>query len=343
MRLPRRLRSSACSFALLALASHTGCFLPTDDPSAYYLAAPLVPAGGPPASGRVEILLTANQRAFFVALEGLAPGADYVVTLDGEAFAALATDASGRAEGHLDFGSPARDPRGRRIAVTDAAGNDVLELAGGDDARFFEAEVAPLASFGPGAGQVQTTTLAGQRSFATTLHGAEPGRYDVVVNGTPVAPLDAPGGSGSAVVADPAFDPREAGIEIQQGGVGYFAGSGHARIEGIDWCAVRQAAQALPASATGTARATLATRADCSRRLEVHVEGVPMDLYEVRIGGAMRATIAVGEDENGVTLGSVLFAPGEVGSAPLDFDPIDQPIEVLRAGETWFSLAAFRP
>lgn len=340
---PRRVRHGALALVLLAFASHTGCFLPLSDPSSYYLAAPLVPVGAGAQSGRVEILLTAREHAFFVALEGLAPGAAYAVTLDGQPLAALATDAAGLASGHLDLGAPARDPRGRRIAVIDASGAEVLELAAASDPRFFEAEVAPLASFGLGAGQVQTTTIAGQRSFATRLVGAEPGSYDVVVDGAPVATLDAPQGSGAATVPDPDFDPRTAAIEVQLDGVGYFAGGGHATIEGIDWCRARQAAQALAARAGGAGSAVLATRADCSRRLEVRIEGVPMDMYDVRIDGVPRAVIAVGEDENGATLGSVLFAPGETGAAPLDFDPVGAPIEVLRAGEVWFAVDAFHP
>jgi hypothetical protein len=340
---PRSLRASAIAFLALAALAHGGCFLPAADPSAYYLAAPLDPVGAGGGAGRVEILFTAYQRTVFIAVEGLAPGAHYGVTIDGAPYATLATDSSGRASIHPGLGSPPQDPRGRRIAVVDAAGNEVLELASASDPRFFEAEVAPLSSFGLGAGQVQTTTIAGQRSFSALLQGAEPGSYDVFADGIAVATLDAPDGHGRAVVAPVPFDPGAAAIELQLDGVGYFAGSGHASIQGLDWCTQWRAVQSLESAGTGSAQVALSSRSNCLRRLEVVIEGVPMDHYELWIGDVLRASIAVGEDENGVTFGMATFAPGEGVSAPLDFDPVGASIEVRRAGETWFSLGAFTP
>lgn len=340
---PRRLRASALAFLTFAALAHAGCFLPIVDPASYYLAAPLVPVGASAGAGRVAILFLANQRNVFVEIEGLEPDAEYTLTLDGVAFASLATDATGRASGHTGLGSPPIDPRGRRMAVLDPGGNEVLELAAANDPRFFEAEVAPLSSFGLGVGQVQTTTIAGQRSFAATLRGAEPGTYDVFVDGVGVTTLDAPDGQGTAVVAPVPFEPRTAAIEIQLDGIGYFAGSGRASIEGLDWCNPWRVERALESSGTGTARATLASRTNCARRFEVTIEGVPMDHYDVLIGGVVRARFAAGADENGVTSGTATFGPGEGATAPLDFDPVGQSIEVRGAGETWFSLGAFAP
>jgi hypothetical protein len=340
---PRSLRASAIAFFALVALSQSGCFLANIDTATYYLAAPLVPIGSASGSGRVEILFAAWQHEFFFELEGLAPDTDYGVTVGGARYLTISTDAAGNGQIQTGMPAPSFDPRGRRIAVVDPDDVEVLELAAPSDPAYSEAEVAPLAAFGPGTGVVQTTTLRGQRSVAVTLRGADPGTYDVVVDGTPLAALDAPAGNGSAVIEPVLFDPRTAAIEVQRDGVGYFAGDGRARIEGLDWCSTARKQQALLATVEGSALAALVTRADCSLRFEVAVANVPMDDYEVVVGGVARGTIAVGADENGVTGGTVTFSSSESSVAPLDFDPMGAPIEVRRADQAYFALDVFAP
>jgi len=343
MQAPRNLRASALAFFVLATLTQAGCFLPSAYSPTYYLAAPLAPIGGGAGSGRVETFLTPLKRTFFVALEGLVPGADYTVMVGTEMLTTLSTDAGGSASAQMDLAGPHVDPRGRSIRVLDPDGVPVLSLVAPDHPAYNEAEVAPLASFGSGGGFVQTTTIAGESWLSVSVQGAEPGTYDVVANGESVATIDAPEGVGTATLAPPPFDPRDAAFELLLDGVGYFAGGGRASIEGLDFCSSAGAEQELFAAIAGSGRARLVTRSNCSRRFEVEIDAVPLGSYDVFVDGVARGAFPVGSDENAMTFGSISFASGESASLPLDFEPLGTQIEVRVADEVWFTLDAFTP
>ena len=339
----RRLRSTAFVFATLGTVLLGGCWLPRTDGASFFLKSPLVAIPPGHGSGRVEFLIDARSHSAYVEVAGLAPGAPYAVLLDGAPIATLATDAAGSAQLDLFDTVPRFDPRGRRFSIADPGGVEMLELAAPTHPSVWAAEVAPLASFAPGTSVVQTTTLGGAPSVSVSLAGVEPGTYDVVVDGVVRATIDAPNGTGIATIAPPDFDPTTASFEIQLGGVGYFAGTGHASIEGIDWCAEGTAEQALPAAITGVGQASLATRVDCGRRFRVAIRDVPQGDYDLFVGGIPRGVLAVGEDDTGSTIGEAYFSSSERSVYPLDFDPIGQSIEVALQGTPYFALDAFAP
>lgn len=339
----RHLRSIILALASFGVVSLSGCFLPSVNPSSYFLAAPLVPIGAAAGSGRVEFLIDARRHAAYFELVGLAPDADYTVMMDGVVFTTLSTDAAGYVQANLSVLSASGDPRGRRIAVLDPDGVEVLELAGPDHPAYGESEVALLSSFAAGGGAVQTTTVAGVRSMSVGLHGVDPGVYDVVADGVVRASLDAQSGQGTAVISPLDFDPATVAIELQLDGVGYFAGAGHASIEGLDWCNTGSGQQALETFISGIGNATLATRVDCGRRFEVTIRSVLMAEYDLFVGGILRGALVVGEDENGDTIGTAFFSTSEGSMGPLDFDPVGQTIEVTLGGVQYFALDAFFP
>jgi hypothetical protein len=339
----RRLRASALAAAFAATALLSGCFLPSVDPGRYYLGAPLVPIGGASGGGHVDFMIDARQHSGSIELFGLDPNADYTVTMDGVTFTTLSTDAAGHAQANVPVLGSSGDPRGRRIAVLDPNGVEVLELADSSHPDYNESEIAPLSSFASGGGFVQTTTLAGVETVSVSLAGVDPGSYDLVVDGQILGTVDASDGQGTTVLTDPEFDPGTSSFELQLDGVGYYAGGGHANIEGIDWCNIGNGEQALESAVTGIGRASLLTRIDCGRRFEVAIENVPLAEYDLFVGGVHRGTLAVGEDENGATVGVAQFSSSERSMAPLDFDPIGQSIEVELGGVSYFTLEAFAP
>jgi hypothetical protein len=343
MHSPHCLRSHAIALATLALVAHAGCHRLTADPAGYFLAAPLVSPGDGVAGGRVEMLLSDRQRSAFLEVTALAPLAEYWVYVDDELLASLGTDAAGYAAAHASIGSPRLDPRGRRITVRDANDTVVRELAGETHPEYREAEAAPLAAFGIGSASLLTLTLDGRRTASVHLGGAEPGHYEVRVDGAPRAALDAATGAGTAAIDPVDFDPRSAAIELTRDDVGWFAGSGRASIEGLDWCTSNSRGQSLVATSAGNASAALRTRVDCGRRFDVVIAGVPMGDYALLVGDVERGTLFVGEDENGATSGSISFSDGESGATPLDFDPLGQRIEIRQGAALYFELDAFAP
>ena len=343
MHSPRCLRSQALAFAALALVAQAGCHRLAADPAGYFLAAPLQPPGGGAARGRVEMLLSDRQHSAFVEVDGLAPFAEYWVYVDDELLASLGTDAAGHAAAHASIVSPRLDPRGRRITVRDAIDTVVLELADATHPEYREAEAAPLAAFGNGAASLLTLTLDGRTTASVHVGGAEPGRYEVRVDGAARAELDAATGAGTATIEPVDFDPRSAAIELVRDDVGWFAGSGRASIEGLDWCESSSRGQSLAASGAGIASATLRTRVDCGRRFDVVIADVPMGDYALLVGDVERGTLFVGEDENGASSGSISFSDGESGAARLDFDPLGQRIEIVQGATLHFEIDAFAP
>jgi hypothetical protein len=344
MQVSRRLRASALALAVLVGGTFTsGCFLPKVDAASYYLAAPLVPVGGATGSGRVEYLIDARQRTAFFELAGLTPVADYHVLFDGELFTTVSTDENGHGALNTSVLSSAFDPRGHRLSVVDQNGVEVLELADPTDPAYNAAEVAPLAAFAPGAGMIQTTTRGGSTTVTVNLTGVDPGVYDVLADGVVQASLDARSGHGQVVLAPPGFDPATAAIELQLEGVGYFAGGGHANIEGLDWCHSGNGVQPLEPTVSGFGQASLATRVDCGRRFDVAIHDVPMAEYDLRVGGIWRGTLAVGALEDGSTIGTATFSTSEPSMGALDFDPIGQTIDVELEGVPYFQLDSFVP
>jgi hypothetical protein len=344
MQVSPRLRSCALALAVLVYSAFSsGCWLPRVDAASFYLAAPLVPVGGASGGGRVEYLIDARQHTAFFELVGLLPDTEYTVLVDGAIYQTIATDPSGHAMHWAPVLTSAFDPRGKRVSVIDPDGVEVLELADPSNPSYTSTEVAPLAAFGPGTASMQTTMIGGVQSVTVNLAGADPGSWDLVADGVVQASIDASSGSGSVFLEPPGFDPSTAAIELQLDGVGYFAGAGHATIEGIDWCNAGLGVQELESVVQGNGNASLRTRMDCGRRFEVAVHNVPMAEYDVVVGGIWRGTITVGVLGNGSTVGSVSFSTDESSVGALDFDPVGQTIAVELHGAPYFEVDAFAP
>jgi hypothetical protein len=329
---------------MLGLVVQTGCHRLPPNPASWYLTAPFVAAGASEARGRFEALLSERQRSVFLDFEGLPPNAPFFVLVGDELLASITSDADGRSAAHATIDVPRLDPRGQRIVVVDAAGTEVLELAGPGHPGRNEAEWAPLGAFAPGAASIVTMSIGATVSSTVYLGGAEPGRYEVVVDGTSRAPLDAAAdGRGQATIEPADFDPYAAAIEVSRDGVAWWAGSGRAQIEGLDFCSTGLQQQAFVATQTGAANATLRTRVDCSRRFDLEVSGVPMGDYDVLVGDVVRGTIAVGLDENGDTIGWLGFSNASDGANQLDFEPVGQRIAIAQGAALYFDLAVFAP
>lgn len=337
-----RVRASCLSLAACALLLHAACRTPslTDY---YELKAPLVAVDGGTASGRYEAWFSAVMRHAYAEVTGLAPEAVYVLAYDGAAVASFETDAAGA--GYVGHAVSLRthDPRGRRVSVRDAAGADVLVLAGASHPAYVESDHVPLASFGPGQGYAHLRSSGGVTTLRVSLGEVPPGRYELVVNGVARGTIDAPKGFGHVTVDATGLDRDAGSIEVQQDGVGLYASGLYASVFGIDWCAGQLARQTLIPHASGSAVASLRTQADCGRRLTVELRDVPVGDYVLWVAGAPRGTIYVGEDENGATGGSIEFATGERTGTALRFDPVGQPIEVVSSDGLAFSVAAFEP
>ncbi|RIL03889.1 MAG: hypothetical protein DCC71_14865 [Proteobacteria bacterium] len=340
----RPVRRGCLVLAACALVTHAACRAPSSGDAAYFLRAPLVPAvAGAPGSGGFEVLLSATRRSAYAEVAGLAPDSVYQLAFDGVAVADVETDATGAGDGGIAVSVPAHDPRGRRVAVLDAAGAEVLVLADASHPDFVRTDHAPLASFAPGGGYAQLRTIGGVETLVVALQDVEPGQYELVVDGVSRGAIDASGGSGEIAVDPAGLDPENAGVEVRLDGVGLYAGGVYASVHGLDWCTSRFAQQALVPHADGWAVASLRTQVDCGRRFAVDVEFVPMGDYELRVGGVPRGTIYVGEDENGVTLGSIEFSTDGDAASALHFDPVGAPIEIASSSGLHFSLGAFQP
>lgn len=327
--------------ALLSIASY-GCSAPLPTAASYYLGAPLVPVGGGGGSGRVEVFLATMLRSLYVEVAGLAPNAPHRVTLDGVTVAGLTTNASGAGFVSRSVLDAAQDPRGRRLAVVDASGAEVLLLAGSSHSAHRSAEFSPLASFAPGSGFVQRLTAGGRESLRVTLDGVDPGTYDVFVDGSLAGAIDAASGAG-ALALDPASVGPESAVTVQLAGVDLYAGAAGAEIYGLDWCSPGRVTRTLGGFVPGDAAASLATRVDCGRRFSVEIRDVPAGSYDLVIDGEWRAEIAVGSDENGATIGDVTFGSGDGGETRLDFDPFGVSIGIQQDGQALFVLDSFRP
>jgi hypothetical protein len=339
----RHLRASALGLAaLLATASIVGCWLPPMG-ATFFLDAPLIPIGGATGGGHVQFLLDTTGRSAFFELNGLLPDTDYSVMMDGVVVATLSTDPSGHTAENQPVLTSAFDPRSHRLAIVDPDGVEVLELPPPSDPRYASAEVAPLSSFGAGGGSVRTAWLGGVESVSVELDGVDAGSYDVLADGMIQGSIDTVDGHGQLVESPPSFDPETAMIEVQRGGVDYYAGGSRASIEGIDWCLRGSVEQPLDALTGGLGWASLTTRASCDRRFEILIEDVPMGDYDVVVGGVVEGVLTVGEDQFGATSGSALFTTNESSGLPLDFDPVGQPIEIEQDGVVYFSIAAYSP
>lgn len=314
--------------------------------AAYYLSAPLVAADGGAASGRVEALFSALLRSLYVEAQGLAPDASYRLMLDEALVASFETDAAGSGSVSREVSDHSADPRGRTITVVDDAGAVVLVVAAGDP-ELVEIEHAPLAAFAAGGGSTNLRSIGGMRTLAVRLEGVEPGTYDVVVDGSPRAEIDAADGRGSAL-----FDAADVGpgswVEIQQGGVGFFANAPRAEILGLDWCLAGTAEQSFDTMShlvglDTHAVAALTTELDCGRRFDVTIADVPLGAYELWVGDAQRGTIMVGTDENGDAWGATSFWTDERGARELDFEPVGQSVEIRRGSGRFFWIESFQP
>jgi hypothetical protein len=340
----RHLRTSALAFvALLGSALLSGCWLPAPHAASYFLHAPLVPVGGAAGGGAVEFWIDSRIHSSYFELNGMLPNTDYVAMVDGEAFALLSTDAAGHTSMNFPILSSTFDPRGRHVWIADPSGVEVLQVSPPNDPRYASAEIAPLSSFGPGGGAVRTTWIDGHESVSVELHGVDPNSYDVLANGAMQGTIDASGGFGSLFETPPGFDPSTAVIQVQIDGVDYYAGAGHANIEGIDWCVRGSVEQQFDAQTGGLGWASVLTKTSCERRFQILIEDVPVGDYEVVVGGVYEDVITVGQDEFGATVGSVLFTNSEDVGELLDFDPIGQSIEIEQNGVVYFSIAAYAP
>jgi hypothetical protein len=352
---PLRKMARATAIAALALFALAGCDA-GQQPYEYYLSSPLVPvtAGGT-GSGQLSAVLLPWGASFRVVVSGLAPDTAYALAADGMPIAPLDTDASGAGQVHAPIRALGIDPRTHAFTVRAPDGTDVLRMAapGEEGAGAVQMlEYASLVDFGSGAsGNVVTqTTPAGGLSATVEVSNLAAGRYSLSIDGVPRATVDAPGaavvftgdGAGSALPLD--FDPDSAMFVLTDtGGLPMLIGTGHASIEGFDWCRTSTAQQAMLAAAAGAADASYSTDSTCGHGFGVAVRDVPMGDYDLFVGSAWRATISVGADQTGATEGDVAFTSDGRG-LQLDFDPRGAAVEVRDGvGDVAFSIDCFRP
>jgi hypothetical protein len=335
-----RTRAGFLAGACLLLV-HTACNSSSPTTASYYLSAPLVAPGGGSAHGRAEVHLSTLMRSLYVEVYGLAPNAGHSIAIDGEPVAIFVTepDGSSNAQRGVDAGA---DPRGRRVSILDANGVEVLVLADASHPQYAEIQDAPLAAFAAGGGHTSLTQIGGTRSLVVRLQGVTPGAYDVFADGVQIGALDAAQGAAKTVV-DASNVADDAAIEVQQDGVGLFAGSPRAQIFGLDWCATGSSQQVFVATGPGLAQAALQTYVDCGRRLHVAMRWVPEGDYDLLVGGVAVGVIAVGTDENGESIGEIYFDSDERGDLQLDFEPIGAPLEIRSGGLTHFRIDSFQP
>lgn len=345
----------ALSLSLFAIVATTACGRgAVPDQAAAYVAAELVAPDGGPARGRVEALLSRLVMSMSLGVSGLAGNADYEITLDGVALVTFSTEPDGSSLVGLSPEALGLDPREQVIAVREPGGAEVLVLSDPDatSGGTVLAEHAPLAAIAGGTASATFFASGGVWTFAVEIEGVDPGEYDVWIDGTLRATIDAASGGGAVKFSSAPgageqlldFDPRVATIEVLRGDEYIFAGSGHAQILGIDLCVQANRSQALTAEAGGSGLAALSTRADCRRNFRVRIDSVPMGTYEVVVDDLVRGVIEVGEDENGFTEGElVLTSSSREGGVTLDFDPRGAPIEVRQGAQRYFYLDAFAP
>jgi hypothetical protein len=355
MNSPRILHTTCLALSAFALLALSACGFPRNpDLAAAYVSADLVAPGGGAATGRVESLLSRLSRHIDVGVANLTPNAEYEITADGVVIASFVVGEDGAAHIPLSPETLGIDPREHHFAVREPDGPDVLVMSDPDatNGGTVLAENSPLAAFAGGHGAATFFASGGVWHFEVAIEGVDPGDYELWIDGTQRATIDAATGSGkvdfsSAPRGDELlldFDPRLAAVEIRRGDEYFFAGTGHANILGIDMCLQATRGQAFVAASEGDATATLATRANCSRTFRVQLNNVPMGDYDLFVGGVARGIVSVGADENGVTEGDLTFATnaGENGLS-LDFDLAGEPIEVRASDELFFSIDAFAP
>jgi hypothetical protein len=335
-----RTRAGVLAGACL-LFVHAACNPSSPTNGSYYLSAPLVAPGGGAAHGRVEVHLSMLVRELYVEAYGLEPNAVHSIAIDGEPVADYVTESDGSAwpQRQVDTGV---DPRGRRTSILDGSGAEVLVSVDASHPRYMEVQDSPLGAFAPGGGHTTLVQTGGTRSLRLRLQGVAPGAYDVFADGALVGAVDAAQGEAKTVL-DATDISDDAAIELQQDGVGRFAGSPRAQIFGLDWCAAGTGQQGFLPTGDGVAHATLQTQVDCGRRLRVTMRSVAEGDYDLVVGDVRRGVISVGTDQNGDSIGEIFFDTDERGILQLDFDPVGAPIEIRRSGVTHFRIDSFRP
>lgn len=223
----------------------------------------------------------------------------------------------------------------------------------------FLLSLAPTSAAPPGAsGSLTLEVRPGRMELKVKLRGLDVGRYDLTVDGSPVATIDVQaddsGNEGELELESPAgpgddlleFDPRGRTVAIEQGGTVFLSseipgtgsvpgsGEGNPPPFGNTEFEVQLAnAGVYPA---GDAEAEFEQEPD-RVDFKVEVEDVPAGSYGLFVGGQSRGNIVVTAVTGG-TEGELEFRfPGEPGKVLLDFDPRGQEIQVREGGTVIFS------
>lgn len=224
--------------------------------------------------GQLRSDLEPDRAVLRVQVSRLEPSLEHVLLGDGLEVARFTTNAAGSAELRLDLfatgdgTTPAFDPRGKRLTVSDGT-NELLEAwvyadPADDPARPRIKEQTRLARVNATEGSVEARYDAlpsGGARFKLDLRGVAPGDYAVLVEGAEIAMLT-PNAGGSArldlrvmpgngnargrgrsngrtphnVRGPLTIDPRCRSIELVQDGVVQFAGPMQAQIPGLGVC-----------------------------------------------------------------------------------------------------------
>ena len=305
------------------------------------------PAG---ARGRLRFDLSDRGARLDLEARGLAPNADHELRADGATQGIYTSDHKGDLQ--LELGTRGGrdgdlwfDPRGRRLSLHDGS-QDVLTaiVSGpGEPRKSRVKEKVVLEPTDAGRGLLRSlfrVRTSGDKRFSLLVSEAEPGDYEVLVDGTRVGTLRADDrgkgklefGSGGGSLD---FDPRGAEVALARAGTSHFAGELKAQLPGFTICSEDRTEfplQGAP-SAQGTASASLEVHEDCNVRLRVQLMGVPGGSYDLRVDGETVAQMAAPQGQAQVQLDS---AP-ETGSGLLGVDPIGARIEIVRQGTPVFA------
>ncbi|MGH7786648.1 MAG: hypothetical protein ACRERC_07260 [Candidatus Binatia bacterium] len=317
----------------------------------------LAPTGvQPAATGKASLRRRGGRTRFTVEIEHVAAGS-YDVLIGGVQRATIGVAAG---EGEVEFASASDDadklpldfdPFGASIEIARGGvvvlSGTLLAQAPGVSQCTAGETLTPLVgtAAAPGASGKARLRVRDdcRRDYEVEVEDVAVGSYDLLVGGTLRASLTvrvrADGGTqGEIEFSSDAsevgklpldFDPSGA-VEIQQGGVVFLTGTPGG--PGPQTCEPLQVEPALDSTgADGNAKGKARFRqdADCDRDLRVEIEKLAAGNYELRIGGALRGTIAVGA----LGEGEIEFdSKSEPGKLPLDFDPRGQTVEVRQGG-----------
>lgn len=320
----------------------------------------------PLGKAQARFRLKDGRSTFKVEIENV-PDGSYQLFVDGQLRATITVLAG---QGEIEFDStpsPPKllldfDPRGVMIDVTQ--GSDVFftgpmaaQAAGVTTCTFARTEVAVASTGVDPDGTAKARFRIREdcdRDFRVEIEDVPVGTYSLLVAGVVRGTFDVVD-TGLGIEGDIEFDtdPDDPGellldfdpdgqlLEMRLGSTIYFSGTFQAGPGGSGTCTPEEID--VPIASTGAdpdadASARLRVRDDCEQDFTVEVEDVPVGLYDLRVGGIVRGTIAVAAVVGG-TQGEIEFDTDEdePGALPLDFDPRGALIEIAQGTNVFFS------